>query len=178
MTFIGKVLVIVIMAFALLFLGFSTVVFSTSKDWGKTVRAEQAKVDELAKKLKDLQVQSDAAKTKLDDTKGQFDQMAKQLQTQLTALQDEISRNQTEETKVKGQVDAAQETAKTTLQEVEAKRVQINELRVQKAAIEKQAGEFKLHQAELIDRITEVERLLEAATKNNSDLRERVAKRL
>lgn len=75
-------------------------------------------------------------------------------------------------------MDAGRESAKTTLQEVEAKRVQINELRVQKAAVEKQADEFKQHLAELTDRITEVERLLETATKNNSDLRERVAKRL
>lgn len=178
MTFIGKVLVIVIMAFALLFLGFSTVVVSTSKDWVKAIRGEQAKADELAKKLKDAVAQSEAAKKKLDETKGQFDQMAKQLQAQLTALQDENSRNKTEETKVRGQLDAGRESAKTTLQEVEAKRVQINELRVQKAAVEKQADEFKQHLAELTDRITEVERLLETAAKNNSDLRERVAKRL
>ena len=33
MTFVGKILVIAIMAFALLFLGISTVVFTTSKNW-------------------------------------------------------------------------------------------------------------------------------------------------
>ena len=49
-------------------------------------------------------------------------------------------------------------------------------LREQKSAVEKQANEFKLHQAELNDRIRELERLLDTATKNNSDLRERVAK--
>ena len=178
MTFIGKVLVVVIMAFALLFLGFSTVAFSTSKNWVTAIDVEKKKADELAKKLKDATAQSEAAKKDLENTKGQFDQMAKQLQGQLTALQDEISRNQAEEKKVRGQVDAAHESAKTTLSEVEAKRVQVNELRVQKAAVEKQASEFKRHQAELTDRITEVERLLETATKNNSDLRERLAKRL
>ena len=33
MTFVGKILVIVIMAFALIFLGISTVVFTTAKNW-------------------------------------------------------------------------------------------------------------------------------------------------
>ena len=70
----------------------------------------------------------------------------------------------------------AKQTAKSTLEEVEAKREQTNQLREQKSAVEKQANEFKLHQAELNDRIRELERLLETATKNNSDLRERVAK--
>ena len=49
-------------------------------------------------------------------------------------------------------------------------------LRTQKSAVEKQANEFKLHQAELNDRIRELERILDTATKNNADLRERVAK--
>ena len=51
MTFVGKILVIVIMAFALLFLGISTVVFTTSKNWMVATKAEQDKVDELKKKL-------------------------------------------------------------------------------------------------------------------------------
>ena len=50
------------------------------------------------------------------------------------------------------------------------------QLRDQKSAVEKQANEFKLRQAELNDRIRELERVLETATKNNADLRERVAK--
>ena len=50
------------------------------------------------------------------------------------------------------------------------------QLRDQKSAVEKQANEFKLRQAELNDKIRELERILETATKNNADLRERVAK--
>ena len=49
-------------------------------------------------------------------------------------------------------------------------------LRTQLSAVEKQANEFKLRQAELNDQIRELERNLDTATKNNSDLRERVAK--
>ena len=43
MTFVGKILVIVIMAFALLFLGISTVVFSTHTNWKTATEAEKKK---------------------------------------------------------------------------------------------------------------------------------------
>jgi len=42
--------------------------------------------------------------------------------------------------------------------------------------VEKQANEFQLRQAELNDRIRELERMQDTATKNNADLREQVAK--
>ena len=42
--------------------------------------------------------------------------------------------------------------------------------------MEKQANEYQLRQAELNDKIRELERMLDTATKNNTDLRERVAK--
>jgi len=81
-----------------------------------------------------------------------------------------------EETKARGELVSAQETAKSTLQEVSAKREQTNLLRQQLQAVEKQANEFKLQQAELNDKIRELERIQESATKNNADLREKVAK--
>ena len=49
-------------------------------------------------------------------------------------------------------------------------------LRQQKSAVEKQANEYQLRQADLNDKIRELERMLDTATKNNSDLRDRVAK--
>jgi len=66
--------------------------------------------------------------------------------------------------------------AKTALEDAEARRKDSILIRDQKAAVEKQANEFKLKQAELTDRIRELERILETATKHNTDLRERVAK--
>jgi hypothetical protein len=176
MTFVGKILVIVIMAFALLFLGISAVTFTTAKNWMVATKAEQKKVDELKKKVNDAQAQSEAAKKGLEDAKSAFDQMTKQLNTQLASLRDENKRNLDQITTVRSQLVGAQETAKSTMEEVKARREQTALLRNQKAAVEKQANEFKLHQADLTDRIRELERGLDTATKNNSDLRERVAK--
>ena len=176
MTFVGKILVIVIMAFALLFLGISTVVFSTAKNWMVATKAEQAKVDDLNKKLNDAKAGVDAAKKGLEDAKSQFDQEKKSLDNRLATLNDENSRNLAQITAVRGQLGVAEQTAKSTLEEVTAKREQTVQLRTLITGVEKQANEYKLHQAELNDRIRELERQLETAIKNNSDLRERVAK--
>ena len=51
MTFVGKILVIVIMAFSLLFLALSTVVFTTSKNWMVATKKEQEEVVKLKKKV-------------------------------------------------------------------------------------------------------------------------------
>jgi len=98
------------------------------------------------------------------------------LENRIKLLEDENKRSQDQITAARGQVGVSETTAKTALDESEARRKEALQLREQKSAVEKQANEFKLHQAELVDRIRELERVLETATKNNGDLRERVAK--
>jgi hypothetical protein len=176
MTFVGKILVIVIMAFSLLFLALSTVVFTTSRNWMAATKAEQKKVDDLKKKVQDAKAVADAATKELADAKSAFAAETKALNNTVASLQDENKRRLDEITAVRGQVVAATQAAESTLQEVEAKRQETNLLRTQKSAVEKQANEFKLRQAELNDKIREQERTLDTATKHNSDLRERVAK--
>ena len=53
MTFVGKILVIVIMAFSLMFLGISTVVFTTATNWKEATTKAKAEVTELQKKNSD-----------------------------------------------------------------------------------------------------------------------------
>ncbi len=176
MTTVGKILVMVIMTFSLVFLGISTVVFTTSKNWKKATDDEQKKVTDLKSKLRDAQANSEAAKKGLDEAKDQFGAVKKQLETRLSSLEDENNRNLAQITAVRKDLVTATQTAKATLDEVEAKRAETMELRKQKSAVELQANEFKLHQTELTDKIRELERLMDTATKNNADLRERVAK--
>src|SRR5262245_28740119 len=115
MTFVGKILVIVIMFFSLLFLGFTTVAFTTATNWMVATKAEQAKVDDLTKKLKDAKAASDAAQKGLEDSKGQFDQEKKNLDNRLATLQDDNTRNLAEITDVRGKLGIANQTASSTL---------------------------------------------------------------
>jgi len=176
MTYIGRILVIVIMAFSLIFLGISSVVFTTAKNWKTETEAQKKKVSELTTKLNDAQAGVDAAQKELATAKASYEAQTKQLNDRIKLLEDENRRAQDQITTARGLVFTAEMNAKTALDEVEARRKETYELRELKSAVEKQANEFKLRQAELNDRIRELERILETATKNNADLRERVAK--
>ena len=176
MTFVGKILVIVIMAFSLLFLALSTVVFTTSRNWKVATAKEKEEVVKLKKKVQDAQAVADAAKKGLEDAKVAHTAKEKVFNSTLTNLQAENKRDKGQLEEATKQLVAAEQTAKSTLDEVEDKRQQTDLLRTQLSAVEKQANEFRLHQADLNDQIRELQRTLDTATKNNSDLRERVAK--
>jgi uncharacterized protein YlxW (UPF0749 family) len=176
MTFVGRILVIVIMIFCVIFLALSTVVFSTSKNW-KTATGEQVKkVDELKKKLNDAQAQKDAATKGLEDAKNDFEAKSKNLTNQISTLEDQNKRDSVQLQDARGKLAVHDQNAKSALDEVEARRKETMLLRDQKSAVEKQANEFKLHQAELNDKIRELERDLDTAKKNNTDLLDRAAK--
>ncbi|MGA8350680.1 MAG: hypothetical protein WB773_23010 [Isosphaeraceae bacterium] len=176
MTFVGKILVIVIMAFSLIFLGISTVVFTTAKNWRSATEEQKKKVSDLTKKLNDARAAVDASKKDLDAAKANYDALSKKLNNQIQDQEAQIASAQAQITRVGGEVATAEMNAKTALEDAEARRKESLQIRDQKTAVEKQANEFKLKQAELNDRIRELERILETVTKHNSDLRERVAK--
>jgi antitoxin component HigA of HigAB toxin-antitoxin module len=176
MTFVGKILVIVIMAFSLLFLALSTVVFTTSRNWKVATAKEQADVVKFKKKVQDAQAVADAAKKGLEDAKVAHAEKEKVFNNTVASLQAESKRDKGQSEEATKQLVAAEQTAKQALDEVEDKRQQTDLLRTQLSAVEKQANEFRLHQADLNDQIRELQRTLDTATRNNSDLRERVAK--
>jgi hypothetical protein len=176
MTFVGRILVIVIMIFSVIFLGIATVVFSTSKNWARATQDERKKVEDFKKKLADAQAGKDAASKELEVAKGSFDGLAKGLNGRIATLEADNKHDIEQITAVRGQLATALQNEKAVVAEVEARRKETNLLRDQKAAVEKQANEFKLHEAELNDRIRELERMLETATKNNADLRDRVVR--
>jgi chromosome segregation ATPase len=163
-TSIGKIMVIVITAFSLTFLAISTVVFGTSRDWLTETRDEQKSIDELKKKLGETTKLADEAQKSLEDAKVELADQAKQIGSRLTAIEEENKRDLIQIGDLRTQVAKAQDTARATLDQVEAKRKAIGTLLVEKDAVEKQAGDYKRHRAELTDRIRDVERMLGAAT--------------
>jgi len=176
MTFVGKILVIIIMACSLLFLGISTVVFSTATDWRAKTAAEQAKVSELQKKQSDALGAIEASKKDLATAKATHEAAKKQLDDQIASLEADRDRALAEMTEARKALEVASQTARTSLDQALALRNETELLREQKSAVEKQANEFKLRQTELNDRIRELERMNETATNNAKDLRERVAR--
>jgi len=176
MTHVGKILVVAIMAFSLVFLGTSTVVFMTSKNWKQETEKQKTEVAKVKKSLTEAQAQVDAAKKELTDAQGQAATATKLLSDRIRNLEDQNKRDLEQITDVREKLTKAQESPKSALEEAGAKREETVLLRTQKSAVEKQANEFKLRQADLTDKIRELERIIDTATRNNTDLRERVAK--
>jgi chromosome segregation ATPase len=161
---IGKILVLVVTALSLTFLAVSTVAFGTSKDWTRETRDEQTAIDELKKKLGETTKLVEDAKKALDDAKQAVADQAKQMNNRLTAIEEENKRDLVQIADLREQVAKAHQTARSTLDQVEAKRKAINTLLVEKDAVDKQAEDYKRYRTELTDRIRDVERMLQAAT--------------
>ena len=176
MTQVGKILVLVIMAFSLMFLAISTMVFVTSKNWKDETRKKGEEVTKVKRSLTDAQAAIVEAKKNLEDAQADAQRATKALDSQIQTLTDQTKRDLADIETARKDLAVATQSAKSSLDEVEFRRKETFALREQKAAVEKQANEYQLRQADLNDKIRELERMLDTATKNNSDLRERVAK--
>ena len=176
MTQVGKILVLIIMAFSLIFLGISTMVFVTSKNWQEATRKKDEEVKKIKGELQTEQAKLAEAKKNLEDAQAASQAQTKNLNSRIQTLEDQNKRDLEQITEVRKELEVANQSAKSSLEEVDARRKETMLLREQKAAVEKQANDYQLRQAELNDRIRELERMLATATTNNKDLLERVAK--
>jgi len=176
MTFVGKILVIVIMAFALMFLGISTVVFTTATNWKEATTKAKQQVADLQKKNSDASAKTKELENEFAKAKSEHDNTAKRLENTIAQLKSEIEQIQGQATAARGEVATAQTNAKTALEEAEHSRKEAERLREQKLAVEKQANDFKLRQSELNDQIRILTRERDVAKKNADVLRETSAK--
>jgi hypothetical protein len=176
MTFVGKILVGVIMACALLFLGISTVVFTTAVNWKAETAKQKDAVSKLQSKNNDLTAAVDAAKKDLDKAVADHKTAVAQADTRIKGLEDDVKKEQAERAAAQSKLEVAQQSANTTLTLAEQRLSETTLLRDQKSAVEKQANEYKLQQTELNDKIRELERQTKTLDDNNKDLRDRVAR--
>ena len=176
MTFVGRILVLVITTLALVFLGVSTVVFTTATNWKQETTKQKTIVQDQQKKLADLNAQVDQAKKDVTAAQASYKAALKQQEDRVAALEADIKRAQDEITESRTKLEQAQQNANLALNEASARKSETDVLREQKLAVEKQANEYKLRQTELNDKIRELSRMLETATNNSNDLRDRVAR--
>ena len=177
MTFVGKILVIVIMAFALLFLGLSTVVFTTHTNWKEAVDKKwKPDLDKLKTQSNELGTQLATAKDELKKAEDLQKQQNAKSEDLIAKRDDEVKTRQNEARALQQQVEVAQQAAKTALDEAELNRKEAERLREQKSAIDKVANDFKLQQIELNDKIRELERQNKTLDDNAKDLRDKAAR--
>ncbi len=140
-------------------------------------RKKAEEVGKVKKSLTEAQAKVDAAKKELADAQSQAATATKQLSDRIRSLEDQNKRDLEADSRTSAARSRwRRRTPAAHSWRAGAKREETALLRAQKSAVEKQANEFKLRQAELTDKIRELERIQETANRNNTDLRERVAK--
>ena len=176
MTFVGKILVILIMAFSLVFLGVSTVVFSTATNW-KTV-AEKSKGD-LAKaqtKVSDLDNRLKTAQGSLDTAKAEHQKLVTERENRIKDLDKKIQDTENQATAARGQLETAQRNAQVALAEATARKGETDTLNETLTKAQVQGNQFLGQNIELTDRIRILEREKATAEQNAKDLRTSNAK--
>jgi chromosome segregation ATPase len=164
------------MAFALLFLGISTVVFTTHENWKKATEDQKKKVTELGNKNRDLQAGVDAAKKDLEKAQVEHAAAIAASNGRIKSLEDDNKTLNNETTAARAKLETAQQSASTSLTLAEERLKETTQLRDQKSAVEKQANEYKIQQTDLNEKIRELERQTKTLDANNADLRDRVAR--
>src|SRR4051812_29849550 len=109
MTFVGRILVFVIMICALVFLGISTVVFTTATNWKEATAKEQKKVQDLQTKNRDATAAIDAAKKDLAAAKSTHEAAKKELDNRIAALETDTTRLNGELTQSRTALEVAQQ---------------------------------------------------------------------
>jgi len=174
MTFVGKILVIVIMFFAVLFLGEAVVLFTTATNW-KEKSAELKKANsDLQQKVTATKAEADARTADLKAAQTTAATQIEQLNTQIRTLEEARKTAEGEITAARTQLETATQNARAALEEAQARVRETEILRTDLQAAQKQANLFKLQQTELTDRIRVMERDLGVAQDNNKGLRETV----
>jgi hypothetical protein len=175
MTFVGKILVIIIMVFALFFLAISTVVFTTETNWKEVSTKRQGKIDELTKNVTTAKGEGADLQTRLAQEQANHKQSVDAWEKEKANLVDESKKRQDEITDQRKLLETALQNTKINGEEADARKKETDLLRGQVDAVQKQSNEYKLAQTELNERIRVLERELNVAKTNNKDLRDRVA---
>lgn len=173
MTFVGRILVFVIMAFALFFLALTTVVFQTEQNWKTRVSALLEEKTKWQQEQLRLKGELDTQTTNVEVAKKDAQEAEKKFKTELKDLDDQNKRRQQEITQQRTATETAlQETAKAQA-EAEARIAEATVLRANLEKVQNQRDEFKLQKTELDQQILMLKRELEVATNNNKNLREK-----
>jgi chromosome segregation ATPase len=170
MTFAGKILVIVIMAMSLVFLGVSTVALTTSTDWKKAIGDQNKANQDIQTDLTRVEGERDAFKAKLDLAQKERAAATKAIEAQIVALTTEAKQGRDTLAKSDATLLQHQTDAKNALEDVKNKNADIIKLREEVAAVTEQANKFRARQEEYDSEIASLRRMLDAAKTNASQI--------
>src|SRR5438270_3970055 len=101
MTFVGKILVIIIMVFALFFLALSTVVFTTATNWKEETKKQKDQVKKLQDQVSTAKAEAASLTKQLADDQGAHKAATDLLKGQIASLEGQNKQRQDEITEVR-----------------------------------------------------------------------------
>lgn len=176
MTFVGKILVILIMAFSLVFLGVSTVVFTTATNWKDKSAKQDADLKKLQGQVNDYKAKVAAADGQLTAAKEEQKKQLAERDVRIADLKKQADDASDEMTKARSQLEAANQRAGVALAEATARKGEIDVLIDTQSKAQAQANQFSAQNIELTDQIRVLQREKATAEQNAKDLRQVNAK--
>jgi chromosome segregation ATPase len=171
MTFVGKILVILIMAFSLVFLGVSTVVFSTATNWKGKSEKQNEEITKLKTQLRDAQTKVTLAEGQLKTAKEEHATQIKDKDLKIASLETMTKEAEVLMTMARSDLGVAQKNAQVSLDEATARKGEIDTLNATLTKAQTQANEFSAQNIELTDQIRVLQREKATAEQNATDLR-------
>ncbi|MEA2630101.1 MAG: hypothetical protein QOE66_320, partial [Chloroflexota bacterium] len=132
MTFVGRILVLVITALSLVFLGVSTVVFSTATNWKQATEKLKKDVSDQQSKANVLKAELTAAQTNYAGAQASHKVAMKQQEDKVAQLQSDLTRTEGEIKESRTELEVAQQNAKMALEEAGARKSETDLLRDKK----------------------------------------------
>jgi hypothetical protein len=175
MTFVGKILVCLIVVFSLVFLTVSLVAFTATRNWAEEVAVQKKAVQAKSTELSTVKAELDARKGELDAAKSEFQKQETALKSRITEQDAETKQAKTQLSEQIGNLEKAQENVRVAQAEAEARRTESDNLRKINSDIAERENGLKIKQTDLNDQIRELQRDLQVAQENNRDLRDRNA---
>ncbi len=171
MTFVGKILVILIMAFSLVFLGVSTVVFTTATNWKEKSGNQAEDISKLKVSLTTPRPRSPRPRVSSTPPRKTTRSRLKERENRIAELEKATTDAEGEMTKARETLEDAQQNAKTALAEATARKGEIDVLNETLGKAQTQANEFSTQNIELTDQIRVLQREKTTAEQNAKDLR-------
>ena len=172
MTFVGKILVILIMAFSLVFLGVSTVVFTTATNWKDKSTKQADDIRKISGQLNDAKAKVSSAEGELKKAKDEHTKQITERENRAADLDKAIEQAQNEMTQARLQLETAQKNAQVALAEATARKGEIDVLIETLTKAQTQANQFSSQNIELTDQIRILQREKATAEQNARDLRD------
>jgi hypothetical protein len=178
MTYVGKILVLLIMAMSLVFLGVSVTAFVTVTNWKQAHANVQNDLKKVQGQLATRDSEKKDAESRLEQTKSELATTTKKYDDQVAAQVAELNTARGEITQLRTTLTDAQANAALAVAEAQARTQEMTGLRGQLSASIDSGNKLKIEQTEKNVQILTLQRQLEASERSAKGLRENLAKAL